>query len=72
MRVIVLSFLPLLLACGATAAPAQDTGDDGCAGYHTGDACVNDTNLAACREREAECPGSVIVLESCPVQFACP
>ena len=73
MRILLLSFLPLLAACGATNTPSEDSStDDGCAGYHAGDACVTDENLAQCREREAECPGAVVVLESCPLQFACP
>jgi hypothetical protein len=43
-----------------------------CEGYSPGDACIDDANLAQCREAAARCPGRVQVLESCPVQFTCP
>lgn len=33
--------------------------------------CMNAENHAACLEVEADCSGSVLFLESCPLQFAC-
>jgi hypothetical protein len=71
----------LLVACGSSTypppgAPDGDTGadpsPDTCGGYGPNDACMNEDNFAACQAREAECPGQVLVLESCPLQFACP
>jgi len=35
-------------------------------------ACVNEENLAECRAAEDECGDRVSVMESCPLQFACP
>ncbi len=68
-----LAFLALLLAaCGSTTASTPDGAGDACAGFGPNDACINEENLAQCRAREAECPGQVLVLESCPLQFACP
>jgi hypothetical protein len=43
-----------------------------CLGHRVGDACMTDANFAECRAREAECPGEVLELESCPLQFRCP
>lgn len=71
-----LLFTLLLTACGssthspssADAEPAPQT----CAGYGPNDACMNEESFAACLAREAQCPGQVLVLESCPLQFACP
>jgi hypothetical protein len=42
-----------------------------CEGYTTDDACITQENLAQCEEMAAECPNGVVVLESCPLQFAC-
>lgn len=57
-------------------AAASSAGTDGswesCGGFSLGDACTTEENLAQCRQMEARCPGQVSVLESCPVQFACP
>jgi hypothetical protein len=33
--------------------------------------CMNADNHKACLEAEAKCPGKVLTLESCPLQFAC-
>lgn len=49
---------------------ASDSGDT-CAGYSVTDSCMNEENFAECQAAEAECPGSVAVMESCPLQFAC-
>ncbi|AKF09907.1 hypothetical protein DB32_007056 [Sandaracinus amylolyticus] len=66
----------LAIGCGSSAPPAQSSdgspSDDACAGYHAGDACITEENLAQCREMAAQCGGEVLVLESCPLQFACP
>jgi len=35
-------------------------------------ACMNADNAAACRARRDECGGRMQILESCPLQFACP
>lgn len=64
----------LLVACGSSTYPPSDAdpSPDSCGGYGPNDACMNEDNFAACQVREAECPGQVLVLESCPLQFACP
>lgn len=70
--------LGMLLGCGGTTPEPQSGGNGGgdagesCAGHRATDACMNDDNFAACQQREAECPGAVLVLESCPLQFRCP
>lgn len=56
------------------------TGDDvvddadgaSCEGYAIGDACITEDNFAQCQEMAAACPGEVLAMESCPLQFACP
>lgn len=35
-------------------------------------ACMTDENLAECRAAVDECGDRVLVMESCPLQFACP
>ena len=35
------------------------------------DACMNEDNYADCLEVEANCSGSLLILESCPLQFSC-
>jgi hypothetical protein len=66
----------VLMACGSsTHPPSSNDGDPGsgtCAGNGPNDSCMNEESFAACQAREAECPGQVLVLESCPLQFACP
>ena len=64
----------LLMACGSSTHPPADADPSAatCGGYGPNDACMNEDNFAACQAREAECPGQVLALESCPLQFACP
>ncbi|MDP2308353.1 MAG: hypothetical protein Q8P18_20205 [Pseudomonadota bacterium] len=33
--------------------------------------CMTEDNLAECEEANEECPGGVLVMESCPLQFGC-
>lgn len=68
------SVLTALVGCGATSREAQSDAqtDDTCAGHSRTDACITEENFAQCQAREAECPGQVLSLESCPLQFACP
>jgi hypothetical protein len=35
------------------------------------DGCMNEDNYQSCLEAEAKCPGKVLIMESCPLQFAC-
>lgn len=65
--------LCLGLACGGTE-PTSETPEqsDACEGLHLGDPCITEHNFAQCQARAAECPGEVLQLESCPLQFACP
>jgi hypothetical protein len=34
--------------------------------------CWNSELSEKCQELHAECPGQIVVMESCPVQLACP
>lgn len=49
-----------------------DASAGGCGDRSPTEPCMNDENFAQCQEMEAKCPGEVLVLESCPLQFACP
>lgn len=66
-----------LLACDKPTSPGETPDDAGsadptiCAGHKEGDPCVDAEAFAACKEAEAECPGEVVTMESCPLQFAC-
>ncbi|MCZ7684928.1 MAG: hypothetical protein M5U28_41615 [Sandaracinaceae bacterium] len=67
-----------LAACGG-GSPGEDSSSGGdepasdrCGGYSPTDPCMNEASFAQCREMAARCPGEVQVLESCPLQFACP
>lgn len=79
-------FVPLPLALGLALAlgcdskppadPAPPAADDGttsasddCPAPDAG--CMNEDNHAQCLEKAKECPGKVIQLESCPLQFSC-
>ncbi len=68
------SLLAALAGCGATSSEPQTDARaaDTCAGHSRTDACITEENFAQCQAREAECPGQVLSLESCPLQFACP
>jgi hypothetical protein len=35
-------------------------------------ACITPAGMDQCAQMESQCPGEVLVLESCPLQFACP
>lgn len=63
-------------ACGGGDDEADTTGGEvvsqTCAGYAQSDACIDPTNFEQCRSMEAQCPGQVQVMESCPLQFSCP
>jgi hypothetical protein len=66
------------LGCGGSDEPDGNDGTSGgdtsdtCLSYRRGDACIDDDNLAACQAAEAQCPGQVLIAESCPLQFSCP
>lgn len=72
--------IPLLLfACGTTPAappteptsnpPATSTASADCPSPTDG--CMNEDNHAECLAVAKKCPGKVVQLESCPLQFAC-
>lgn len=72
-RTVALSFIMLIAAsCGATSHSPDGAATESCGGYRPTGECMNEENFAQCLEREAECPGQVIALESCPLQFDCP
>ncbi len=85
-RCLLVSFA-LLAACGASTAPADPppssdprpppdspppADDTVCNGHRATDSCMNAENFAVCQEMSRRCPGQVLDLESCPLQFACP
>ncbi len=77
MREILFSVVFALMACDGAPGPSPDSGGVptsglSCGGVQAGEPCVTDSSIAQCRVREGQCPGEVILLESCPVQFACP
>lgn len=62
----------LLGACGAQSAPpATDAAGEDCR-FEPDDPCISEEGLEQCRARSAECPGEVLILESCPIQVRCP
>jgi len=72
---------PLQFSCGAAGDGDTSVGNDGdtsvsndqaCEGYNLGDACITEDNFAQCQAMSAQCPGEVVAMESCPLQFACP
>lgn len=75
----VMVFFLGLAACGASlnqpvGGPTGDVmpAEGSCEGYSEGDACITSENLAQCEQMSAQCPGEMQVMESCPLQFACP
>lgn len=76
-HIVQLESCPVQYACdieqlhaGAPDEPVSSE-EETCAGYRASDSCMNEDNFAECLAAEAECPGSVAVMESCPLQFAC-
>jgi hypothetical protein len=68
-----LGFAPALLAsCTSSSEVRPDAPSDRCEGYGPNDSCMNEDNFRECQRAAAECPGAVLVLESCPLQFRCP
>lgn len=62
----ILTTLPLLAACGKE--PSEL-----CAQLLEENAeCLSADAAEECEAANDECPGRVVVLESCPVQFSCP
>ncbi len=74
MKTLTLLCLCFGFACGGseTTTETPDQSGNSCDQFTVGDPCITEANLAACREREAQCPGEVMQLESCPLQFSCP
>lgn len=70
--IIIVTLLVLTMGCGAGTPSANTASRTDCDAYRAGDACVTDENVAQCRALAAQCPGQVRVMESCPLQFACP
>ena len=66
MRRLIPLLLPLL-SCGGDSAP----NDTASACPLTTDACMNEDNRAECLEVESTCDGTLVFLESCPLQFGC-
>ena len=74
-RIAQLESCPVQYACEEESEPSSDADapvSSECAGYSLSDSCIDEENFAECQRLEAQCPGSVIAMESCPVQFACP
>lgn len=66
-----------LFACGTTPTPAASEPANSPAPAASADCpaasepCMNEDNLAVCLSVAKKCPGKVVQLESCPLQFAC-
>lgn len=60
------SVLLLASACG------EDVSDFCSEAFEQNAACLSERSGEECEAAYAECPGRVLVLESCPIQFACP
>ncbi len=61
-----------LAGCGGQTGPSDTAdGSTGCP-YSLDDPCIDQDALTRCEAAYAECAGDVLVLESCPLQFACP
>jgi hypothetical protein len=62
----------LLLGLAVACAGDDDVPSTFCDDLMANDAgCMNEDNLAECKTAQAECPGNVLVMESCPLQFGC-
>ena len=74
-HIVQLESCPVQYACDEPGVEPVDgdepVASDVCAGHRATDSCMNEDNFAECQRVEAECPGSVVALESCPLQFAC-
>lgn len=67
MSLAALSLVSLPLACG----PGEAS--DFCAtALEQNAACLASTAAEDCEALNDECPGRVLIAESCPVQFSCP
>ncbi|MGE0788195.1 MAG: hypothetical protein AB7S26_21160 [Sandaracinaceae bacterium] len=72
--------LVLALGCGGGGEEPTSDGSSGsedpsaetCEGYGASDSCMGDDAFAQCQAAAAQCPGEVLQMESCPLQFACP
>ena len=64
-----LLLLPLLALAACPEAAPDDTF---CTDLMATSSCMNEDNLAECEAAAADCPGEVLVMESCPLQFGCP
>lgn len=68
----ILVALLCLAACGGQST-SSDTPDAEAGCPYTLDVpCIDEDALAQCEAAYTECGGEVSVLESCPLQFACP
>jgi len=79
MRIVALISMLVLGACGGSSDEPASSGSAGaeqpaetCEGYTRGQSCVDDAAFSQCQQMSAQCPGEVQVMESCPLQFACP
>jgi hypothetical protein len=64
--------ITLAAACGSSQPPADDATPGGVCPYTTDDACVDQDALAQCEIMATRCGDDMVVMESCPLQFACP
>ena len=67
-----LVFVSLLFAIGCPGLPEDDDDAAGNCEYTLEDPCMTADNLEQCEDASAQCPGMVMVMESCPLQFGCP
>lgn len=65
MRALLLLSVLFALGCPSTSGSAD-------CDYTLDDPCITADNLQQCEDMAAQCPGQVLVMESCPLQFGCP
>ena len=67
-----LLFVSLLFTVGCPGPSGDEDDASGDCSYTLDDPCMTADNLEQCEDASAQCPGMVMVMESCPLQFACP
>ena len=60
-----------LVGCPSAPTPAADTPASESSCPSELNKCLDEENRQRCLEVEKNCPGQVLILESCPLQFSC-
>lgn len=71
MRTLLLALALAALSLGLACGPGEPS--DFCAEVLAeNEACLQSSSREDCEARNDECPGRVLIAESCPIQFSCP